>query len=299
MRPSNRELVREEAEPGGSLAAAALRRATIRLADPEHVHALGGLAAASVRARPADRVLGARLHVVAPPGPDDLPVAATHRLDLEVARPASGDRVLVGGLPDALEEHPARAGALRLQPQPARAGRARSEPPPELPPELDSDAPGPPLPPLDALVTPPPELGSLGSCADAAPAVAHRIAVIAAATTSVAGRPPGAPGSTRASHPFLALALKIQTPLSRAYGVSCRARAERAALRTAVRFAPGGCAPLGPPLPGAWGTGDSASFIKASLQTKRGKVTDRPATRWPRRPRRHTLRPAAPLSGES
>ena len=126
MRPSNRELVREEAEPGGALAAAALRRATIRLPDPEHVHALGSLAAALVRARPADRVLGARLHVVAPPDPDDPPVAAAHRLDLEVARPASGDRVLVGGLPDALEEHPARAGALRLQPQPARAGRARS-----------------------------------------------------------------------------------------------------------------------------------------------------------------------------
>ena len=72
---------------------------------------------------------------------------------------------------------------------------------PELPPELDSDASAAPLPPLAALVTPPPELGSLGSCADAAPAVAHRIAVVAATTTSVAGRPLGRPRSTRARIP--------------------------------------------------------------------------------------------------
>jgi hypothetical protein len=79
---------------------------------------------------------------------------------------------------------------------------------PELPPELDSDVAVAALPPLGELVTPAPELGSLGACADATPAVAQRIAMIATTTTSAAGRLPLAPGCKRASHPFLALALK-------------------------------------------------------------------------------------------
>ena len=116
----------------------------------------------------------------------------------------SGDRVVIGGLPaplkntlpglvlSAFNRSPLEPAAL--DPEAPRRSSIRTRPSA--------------LPPLDALVTPPPELGSLGSCADAAPAVAHRIAVIAATATSVAGRPPVAPGSTRASHPFFALALK-------------------------------------------------------------------------------------------
>ena len=139
-----------------------------------------------VGARPADRLLGAGLHVVASPGPHHPPVAATHCLDLQVPRPAAGDRVAIGGLPGAVEEHLAGAGALRPQPQPARA-------------ELALD----PEPPLRRRSPPLAAVGrrrrrrsaGLAPAPRRRPPSRRRSPSSTATATSVAGRPPGAPGA--------------------------------------------------------------------------------------------------------
>jgi hypothetical protein len=134
----------------------------------------------------------------------------------------------------------------------------RSFPPPEPEPPADPDPPPATLPPLDAGVTAPPELGSPGSCA-AAPAVAQRI-VVDAIAASVAERPLPARGFSRALHPFFALAFKpsllFPGPTGLAVGLALKE------LRYGPRSdSPLGLWPLGPPLPGAWGTGNSASFM--------------------------------------